>query len=136
MPRQLLTIAALCLCLAACFKPEIRQGNFLEKDTIAVLKPGMTQAQVLAIMGRPMIQDPFHPERWDYVRWVNPNDGSPIENWRVTVFFQGSLVARIDAPPPQNAEGKLQLPTVEDLEPLPQTKQSDNGTPPTAPPRR
>lgn len=133
MPRHLLLILLLSAALTGCFKPEIRQGNFLEKDTIAVLKPGMTQAQVLAIMGRPMIQDPFHPERWDYVRWVNPNDGSPIENWRVTVFFQGNLVARVDAPPPQNAEGKLQLPTVDDLTPLPVTKQSDSGGAP--PPR-
>ena len=135
MPRQLLFTLLLCVTLTGCFKPEIRQGNFLEKDTVAVLKPGMTQAQVLGIMGRPMIQDPFHSERWDYVRWVNPNDGSPIENWRVTVFFQSGLVARIDAPPPQNAEGKLQLPTVDDLSPLPETKQSDSGTPPAAPPR-
>ena len=133
MPRQLLFTLLLCVTLTGCFKPEIRQGNFLEKDTVAVLKPGMTQAQVLGIMGRPMIQDPFHSERWDYVRWVNPNDGSPIENWRVTVFFQGGLVARIDAPPP-TAEGKLQLPTLDDLEPLPQTKQSDSGSG-TVPPR-
>ena len=68
------------------------------------------------------------------MRWVNPNDGSPIQNWRVTLFFQGALVARIDAPPPQNPETKIQLPTVDDLEPLPQTKSSDN-SPPSAPPR-
>lgn len=134
MTRYLLIIALLSASLTACFKPEIRQGNFLEKDTIALLKPGMTQSQVLAIMGRPMIQDPMHPERWDYVRWVNPNDGSPIENWRVTLFFQGDLVAKIDEPPPQNPEAKIQLPTVDDLEPLPQTKSSDN-SPPSAPPR-
>ncbi len=134
MPRHLLTILFLSATLAGCFKPEIRQGNFLEKDAVATLKPGMTQAQVLAIMGKPMIQDPFHPERWDYVRYVNPNDGSPIENWRVTVFFQGNLVARVDEPPPQNAEGKLQLPSVEDLAPLPVTQQSNS--PPPAPPQR
>lgn len=137
MLRHLLIIASLCAALTACFKPEIRQGNFLEKDSIALLKPGMTQAQVLAIMGRPMVQDPMHPERWDYVRWVNPNDGSPIQNWRVTLFFQGSLVARVDAPPPQNPEANIKLPTLDDLEPLPQTKSSDNGGPPpsVSPPR-
>ena len=135
MARHLCIILLLSLTLAGCFKPEIRQGNFLQQDSVATLKLGMTQAQVLALMGKPMIQDPFHPERWDYVRWVNPNDGSPIENWRVSIFFQGNLVARVDAPPPQNAEGKLQLPTLDDLEPLPETKQN-NGPPPGAPPRR
>ena len=133
MPRQLLTVALLSLSLAACFKPEIRQGNFLEKDVVAQLKVGMTRAQVLNLMGRPMIQDPFSRDRWDYVRYVNPNDGkSPIENWRVTVFFQGNTVARIDAPPPQNPQTKLQLPSINDLTPLPVTPSGDQqqGPPP------
>ena len=141
MPRHLLIVALLSASLVGCFKPEIRQGNFLEKDTVALLRPGMTQAQVVAIMGRPMIQDPLHPERWDYVRWVNPNDGSPIQIWRVTLFFKGALVASIDAPPPQNPDAKIKLPTVNDLDPLPQTKSSDNepndgssGPPPASPP--
>ena len=120
MPRQLIAIAILSLGLAACYKPEIRQGNFLQQEDVAQLKVGMTKAQVLGVMGRPMIQDPFNKDRWDYVRWVNPNDNkNPIENWRVTVFFQGNTVASIDAPPPQNPETKLQLPTVNDLTPLP-----------------
>jgi outer membrane protein assembly factor BamE len=139
MPLRLLSITLLALSLAACFKPEIRQGNFLEKDTVALLKPGMSQAQVLAIMGRPMIQDPFHPQRWDYVRWVNPNNGRPIQNWRVTVFFHNGLVASVDEPPAQNPETQVQLPSINDLAPLPQTK---TGAPPdqgqgggTSPPR-
>ena len=112
MPRLLL-LALLSLTLAACFKPEIRQGNFLEQDTIAKLQVGMTRQQVVFVMGRPMIQDPFHQDRWDYVRWVNPNDGSPIENWRVTVFFKDNKVARIDQPPPQNAP--IAMPTPNEI---------------------
>lgn len=135
MPLRLLCIALLSLSLAACFKPEIRQGNFLTKDTVALLKPGMSQSQVVAIMGRPMILDPFHQTRWDYVRWVNPNDGKPIQDWRVSVFFQNGLVARVDAPPPQNAESQIKLPTLDDLEPLPQTKSEDSQQGGTPPPR-
>ena len=135
MPLRLLCIALLSLSLAACFKPEIRQGNFLTTDTVALLKPGMSQGQVLAIMGRPMIQDPFHATRWDYVRWVNPNDGAPIQNWRVSVFFQNNLVASIDAPPPQNQETQIKLPTVDDLAPLPQTKTGDPSQGGAPPPR-
>ncbi|HEV2109965.1 MAG TPA: outer membrane protein assembly factor BamE [Gammaproteobacteria bacterium] len=132
MPFRLLSLVLLTLSLTACFKPEIRQGNFLDKDSVALLKPGMNQAQVLAIMGRPMIRDPFHAQRWDYVRWVNPNDGKPIQNWRVSVFFQNGLVASVDTPPPENPETQIQLPSVDDLTPLPQTKTSDqqgNGPP-------
>lgn len=128
MPRLLL-LALLTLGLTACFKPEIRQGNFLEQDKVAQLKLGMTRQQVVFIMGRPMIQDPFHQNRWDYVRWVNPNDGSPIENWRVTVFFADNKVARLDEPTPQNPGAKLQLPTIDDLTPLPQPGQNGQGGP-------
>ena len=132
MSLRLVSIALLALSLSACFKPEIRQGNFLTQDTVALLKPGMSQGQVLAIMGRPMIQDPFHATRWDYVRWVNPNDGKPIQNWRVSVFFQQGIVASIDAPPPQNQTTEIKLPTLDDLTPLPQTKTNDQqgSTPP------
>ena len=132
MSLRLVSIALIALSLSACFKPEIRQGNFLTPDTVSLLKPGMSQGQVLAIMGRPMIQDPFHATRWDYVRWVNPNDGQPIQNWRVTVFFQQGIVASIDAPPPQNQTTEIKLPTLDDLTPLPQTKTGDSqgGSPP------
>lgn len=126
MPRLLL-LALLSLGLTACFKPEIRQGNFLEEDKIAALKLGMTRQQVVLLMGRPMIPDPFNPDRWDYVRWVNPNDGSPIENWRVTVLFKDNKVARLDEPPPKNPNTKLQLPSIDDLTPLPQTGQNGQG---------
>ena len=128
MPRLLL-LALLSLALTACFKPEIRQGNFLQQDKVDQLKLGMTRQQVVLLMGRPMIQDPFHQNRWDYVRWVNPNDGSPIENWRVTVFFQDNKVARLDEPPPQNQGTKLQLPSIDDLTPLPQPGQNGQGGP-------
>ena len=133
MSLRLVSIALLALSLSACFKPEIRQGNFLTKDTVSLLKPGMSQTQVAAIMGRPMIIDPFHASRWDYVRWVNPNDGKPIQNWRVSVFFQNGVVASIEQPAPQNPDAQIKLPTVDDLSPLPTTKTSDQqggGAPP------
>src|SRR5579863_1092347 len=66
-----LLIASL-LSLTACYKQEIRQGNFLSDDKIALVKTGMTQAQVQFVLGPPMVRDPFHPSRWDYVRYVNP----------------------------------------------------------------
>lgn len=128
-----LLLAALSLSLAGCFKPEIRQGNFIDDDMIAKVKVGMTQPQVMFVMGRPMVQDPFHQSQWDYVRYVNPNDGDPIQNWHVIVHFDSTgKVASIDQPPVQNKEQQLQLPTVKDASELPDYNQPE-GTPP--PPR-
>ena len=121
----LLSLIVLAFSLTGCFKPEIRQGNFLSDEAIAKVKVGMTQSQVQFVLGRPMVVDPFHPNRWDYVRYVNPNDGDPIQDWHVIVNFDGGKVVRIDQPPVINKEQQLQLPTVKDASQLP-VDQNDN----------
>jgi outer membrane protein assembly factor BamE len=129
----LLLLAASALSLSGCFKPEIRQGNFISDEMISKVKIGMTQPQVQFVMGRPMVLDPFHPNRWDYVRYVNPNDGDPIQNWHVIMYFEGGKLARMDQPPVQNKEEQLQLPTVKDASELPADSgnpDANNGSPP------
>jgi outer membrane protein assembly factor BamE len=128
--RPLLLIAATALCLTGCFKPEIRQGNFLDDESIAKVKPGMTMAQVQFVLGRAMVQDPFHPNRWDYVRYVNPNDGRPEQDWHVIVYFDGGKVTRIDQPPVQNKEEQLKLPTIKDASQLPDSENNYNAPSP------
>jgi len=126
-----LLLAVVTLSLAGCFKPEIRQGNYIDDNMIAKVKVGMTQPQVMFVMGRPMVQDPFHQSRWDYVRYVNPNDGDPIQNWHVIVHFDSAgKVASIDQPPVQNKEQQLQLPTVKDADQLPDYNQPQGAPPP------
>jgi outer membrane protein assembly factor BamE len=125
---RLSLLLALCLTLAACFKPEIRQGNFLSDDKIALVKPGMTQGQVQFVLGPPMAHDPLVVDRWDYVRYVNPNDGDPVQIWHVIVYFKDGKVARIDQPPVVNKQEQLQLPTVKDASQLPQDQ--NTGAPP------
>jgi outer membrane protein assembly factor BamE len=128
---SLLLLAASALSLSGCFKPEIRQGNFISDEMIAKVKVGMTQPQVMYVMGRPMVQDPFHTSRWDYVRYVNPNNGDPIQNWHVIMYFDAGKLARIEQPPVQNKQEQLQLPTVKDASELPpdQTKDNPDTTP-------
>jgi len=127
---SLLLLAVSALSLSGCFKPEIRQGNFLSDDKIALVKVGMTPAQVQYVLGRPMVQDPFHPSRWDYVRYVNPNDGSPEQNWHVIVYFDGGKVSRIEQPEVKNKEQQLQLPTIKDASELPDTSTENARNPP------
>lgn len=49
------------------YKIDIQQGNVIEQDMIDKLKPGMDKNQVKFIMGTPVIVDPFHNERWEYI---------------------------------------------------------------------
>ncbi len=81
-------------------KIDIPQGNVLNQDALDKLKPGMTQSQVRFILGTPLIVDPFHGNRWDYVFRLE-KEGKLVENRRVTVIFendrlkglQGDIVA-------------------------------------------
>lgn len=105
MPRLLL-LALLGLVLSACvFKPEIRQGNFLSDEMIAKLKPGMTPVQVEFVMGKAMVQDPFHPDRWDYVTYTNFNDGTPTYEKHVAVFFKDGKMDHIEQTAPAKPAG-------------------------------
>ena len=113
--RLTLLLLALSAALAGCvFKPEIRQGNFLSDEKIAQVKPGLTPAQVQFILGKVMVQDPFHPDRWDYVQYVNPNNGKPIENWHVVVYFKDGKVDHVEQLSAKNTDTQLQLPAVSD----------------------
>ncbi len=101
-------IATLSGCFFRPYHIEIQQGIKLTPQMIKQIKPGMTQSQVLYILGTPNIQDPFHHDRWDYIETVQQNHG-PMTQRRFTVFFDGKKVTRIGGTyaPPQPLEYKL-----------------------------
>ena len=51
------------------------------------LRPGMTKRQVIFVMGTPLVRDPFHQDRWDYVYNFMPGGGIRGQE-RVSVFFE------------------------------------------------
>jgi len=72
------------------YRMEIQQGNFVTQEMVGQLKPGMTKDQVRFVLGTPLIVDPFHSERWDYVFSRTPENSTQYEQRRITVFFDGS----------------------------------------------
>jgi outer membrane protein assembly factor BamE len=88
---------AACLSLPGCvFKPykmEVLQGNYLDASLVARLKPGMTRSQVRFILGTPLVTDPFHPDRWDYL-YIDRRDGKLKTFHRLTVYFDGDQLTR------------------------------------------
>ena len=77
------------------YRMEIQQGNFVTQDMVSQLKPGMTKEQVRFILGTPMVNDIFHPDRWDYVFWRETSDGKR-EHRKLTVLFDNGQLARLD----------------------------------------
>ncbi|MDX1694993.1 MAG: outer membrane protein assembly factor BamE [Ketobacteraceae bacterium] len=101
--QKLLIIGLCCLAVSGCsnlrfpgvFRIDIGQGNIITADMIQKLKVGMTKRQVEYVMGSAMIQDPFTPERWDYVYSYETGEGAFVEN-KLSLYFEGERLQRID----------------------------------------
>lgn len=90
-------------------KPDVQQGNIIEPEVLAQLHPGLSKKQVKFLMGTPIIQDPFHPWRWDYIYWFKAQ-GKPAVRQQVTVYFDKGVVrhltmAGISPATPQEQKG-------------------------------
>ena len=57
----------------------------------------MSRAQVRDVLGTPLLTDPFHAERWDYVFTIR-RPGTPAVRRNVVVFFENDRMSRVDAP--------------------------------------
>lgn len=86
------------------YKVEIRQGNLITQDMRAKIRLGMSQAQVKAALGAPLISDPYHADRWDYF-YSFAQQGELQEQQRLTLYFsKGALKRIVDATPLKPAE--------------------------------
>lgn len=108
MPRLLSILAIIMLCAFGCarnndgtwkaplvYRIDVQQGNVVDQQMINKLKPGMDKKQVKFIMGTPLIIDPFHNNRWDYLYSFEPGKGER-EQRRITLYFNGEQLARIE----------------------------------------
>jgi outer membrane protein assembly factor BamE len=64
------------------------QGNVVTKDRPRMVKPGMTREQVRDMLGSPLLTDPFHADRWDYVFTIRRQGVEP-QRRSVVVWFEG-----------------------------------------------
>lgn len=78
------------------YKIDIQQGNVVTREQAQALQPGMARAQVRDILGSPLLTSVFHADRWDYV-FTFLRQGQPLQERKLTVFFKGELVKRIEA---------------------------------------
>ncbi|MDH3671615.1 MAG: outer membrane protein assembly factor BamE [Gammaproteobacteria bacterium] len=76
------------------YRPEVQQGNVVTQEMIDQLKIGMSRRQVRSILGTPLIEDPFHQDRWDYFYFhLSRNKGS--ERRILSVFFKDDALVEI-----------------------------------------
>lgn len=88
----LLALSALSGCV---YQPPMSQGNLLKQEDLDQVEVGMTHSQVRFLLGTPMIDDPFHKDRWDYVYFlkIGRRDAS-FKRW-VSIQFTDGRVSEI-----------------------------------------
>ena len=77
------------------YRIEVVQGNVITSEQIAVAKPGLTRAQVRDVLGSPLLSDPFHADRWDYVFTIR-RQGAESQLRRVVVRFKADVLDSIE----------------------------------------
>lgn len=75
------------------YKVDVIQGNFVSKEQVEQLQPGMSREQVKAVLGTPLMTSLFHADRWDYV-FTLKRQGVEPQSFKYTVFFKGDQLER------------------------------------------
>jgi len=76
------------------YRITIQQGNYVTREMVEQLKPGMTREQVRYILGTPLLTDIFHADRWDYVFYRDP-PGGKREQRNFSVIFEDGKLSRV-----------------------------------------
>lgn len=108
---RFLTVAAACAALTACgsfdglsnrmassitpYRVEVVQGNFVSREQVEALRPGMSREQVRAVLGTPLLTSVFHADRWDYV-FTLKRQGVEPQARKLAVFFKGNVMERFE----------------------------------------
>ena len=77
------------------YRIDIEQGNLVDQEMIEQLELGMSRRQVRFIMGSPLVEDTFNPDRWDYP-YVIRNGTDIIREAQVSIYFDGDVLERIE----------------------------------------
>jgi len=112
--------AAACAALAGCgsidsmtsrmassitpYRVEVVQGNFVSREQVGALRPGMSRQQVREVLGTPLLTSVFHADRWDYVFTLKRKGIAPQER-KLAAFFKDGVLERFEGDPmPSEAE--------------------------------
>lgn len=80
------------------YSPEVVQGNFVSKEQLNYLKPGLTKLQVRNVLGTPLVTSMFHSNRWDYVFSIK-RQGTEYQQRKLTLIFKGEVLERFEGDP-------------------------------------
>jgi len=76
------------------YQIDVTQGNYLEDEKLDQVEIGMTQEQVIFILGSPMLIDQFDSSKWYYIRYIKPG-GKKVQQQQVLLTFANNVLTDI-----------------------------------------
>jgi outer membrane protein assembly factor BamE len=90
-----LLLATMLMSTACVYRANISQGNIVVEEDLDQVELDMTRNQVRFLLGTPMIDDPFHADRWDYVYYIKIGRRDATAKRWVSIVFVDGRVAEI-----------------------------------------
>jgi outer membrane protein assembly factor BamE len=91
----ILIFTALLLTSGCVYQASLSQGNLLEQEDVDQVTLGMTRGQIRFLLGTPMIDDPFHENRWDYVYYLRVGRNKAIFKRWISIYFEDENVSEV-----------------------------------------
>ena len=81
------------------YRMDVEQGNVVTQEQMAQLQLGMGHQEVRFVLGSPLVKDPFHADRWDYVYSLRDGATGTVDQQRLSLFFKDDLLVDIHHDP-------------------------------------
>ena len=91
----ILLLAAMLATTGCVYRANMSQGNIVVEEDLDQVELDMTRNQVRFLLGTPMIDDPFHANRWDYVYYVKIGRRDATAKRWVSIVFTDDRVTEI-----------------------------------------
>lgn len=94
-PLLVCTLGAAMFFAGCVYKIDVQQGNVVTAEQVAQLTPGMSKREVKHVLGTPLIDDPFHADRWDYYYSLKQGRSKEHSEQVVSVLFEQDTLTEI-----------------------------------------
>jgi outer membrane protein assembly factor BamE len=91
----ILLLAAILAATGCVYRANMSQGNIVIEEDLDQVELDMTRNQVRFLLGTPMVDDPFHSNRWDYVYYVKIGRRDATAKRWVSILFTDDRVSEI-----------------------------------------
>lgn len=90
-------VLLLTLLLSACavYKIDVQQGNEITVEMLNKLEIGMSKREVSKVLGNPLVNDPFHVDRWDYYFYLKEGTSGDVQQASATLHFTEDALSKV-----------------------------------------